>query len=702
MRNFSAIFAGFAALFVYLAIFPYQIGFEFHFWQQSKVLGVAYFVIFFPIFLQKRQIKQPAWWQLPAIESVFCLLGLGALGYLCRWWEWLSELSWGIALLGLLLFVWAIVDFWKKTNWKQKSVFLGLSFLLGTYFLAQIYAHYSHAPIYEAMIAFYDPTAHSVLLDMVYHSSITQMLQTYNVMTTGLDGLVTMNYNIFVHFLFAQLCLLLSISSLDFFNLAYPVLIFSLFFYTFLSLSDSLYQQIATYLQKPSNYVLFHFGSIIVLICLFFPLPDNIYSRGLLGMHFSKVAIYTTSLAFLFAFAETCLNYMAKPKHKYIFEWVFMPIFLFVLGYSHVSVGVAILAGIGYAWLLSRKWKNILGWLWILLHLSILFFCYWLTSETKPTGEMHSYEGRLNWFFFFRQEGFNVLEFVWGMYLPLALTIALIFWLLKTKFSFVSENKFLHYAAVLCLIALAGVSPNVILELYGSTGMYFMSVHRFLAGSLLMALVAFLHFSIPHTRIVQFLAGLGVLLWAYMSYRNTTNDAWKANIEVRKTITGISDFNWKANHFVEKLFSDDADWAKVGVLFDKNLEQKAMQNPFYAFARKLKDLGKNVAVAEKTQSLLYIPYHALNFKHFKERIPCMQVPIYFTATSGIALFEGLPNAKCTKAIGDYGYSYYNYEGREKTWQGGYDISEAFNATQQRGYRFLWYYDVNTQSFRRRN
>ncbi len=165
-----------------------------------------------------------------------------------------------------------------------------------------------------------------------------------------------------------------------------------------------------------------------------------------------------------------------------------------MLGYSHVSVGLAISASIGYAWLVSQKWKRLLGWFWIILHLGILFFCYWLTAETKVGGEQYSHEGRLNWFFFFRQEGFNGFEFAWAMYLPLILATFLVFWQLKISFSITSENKFLHYTAGLYFIALAGVLPNIVLELYGSTGMYFMSIQRFLAGSFLMAMLAFLHF----------------------------------------------------------------------------------------------------------------------------------------------------------------------------------------------------------------
>ncbi len=187
-----------------------------------------------------------------------------------------------------------------------------------------------------------------------------------------------------------------------------------------------------------------------------------------------------------------------------------------------------------------------------------------------------------------------------------------------------------------------------------------------------------------------------MILLVYMPFRNTLNDAWQRNIAVRKEITGVRDFHWKANHFVEKLFSNDADWAKVAILFDKNLEEKAVQNPFFAFIRKLKDLDRNVPVPEKAKSLLYIPNNVLQFRHFQEKIPCMQVPMYFTAVSGIALFEGLPNAECTQSLGAYGYSYYNFEGREKAWREGYTILEAHKIVKERKFKWLWYYNEQSK------
>jgi len=80
----------------------------------------------------------------------------------------------------------------------------------------------------------------------------------------------------------------------------------------------------------------------------------------------------------------------------------------------------------------------------------------------------------------------------------------------------------------------------------------------------------------------------------------------------------------------------------------------------------------------------------------------MQVPMYFTATSGMALLKGLPNAECTQTLGAYGYSYYNYEGRDKAWQSGYSILEAQALAKARGFQFLWYYDKRSLSFQKKD
>jgi hypothetical protein len=697
MSRFSAVFAGFLALFVYLAIFPYLIGFDFHFWQQTKVLGVVWCILFLPLLIKKDN-KEQNWWLTPSLQTIFLLFLLGAIGYVCRWWQWLIWIAWLLAVVGVILFVYNSFVFWKQTTWKQKIIFLGLSFIFGNYLVGQIYTH-ALSPIYEANLAFYRGGIPDIL-DASYHSSVSQMLQTYNVLTTGLDGLVSMNYNIIVHYLFAQLALFFSTSVLYFFNLVYPVLMFPLFFYTFLSLSNTFYQRLSFYLQKPSNYILFHFSSSFVLFFIFFPLPDSIYARGLLGYHFVQAPIYTTALVLLFTITETAINYIDRPIARKTFDCFFLPVALFIAAYAQVSIGVALLTGIGYVWLLEKRWKMLYGWIWIVLHIVILFFCYWLTAETKP-GIQYSYEGRLNWFFFFRQEGFNGVEFVWGMYSPLILVVCLALFWLKLSFSLAPTNKFLHYILALCLIALAGLSPNVLLELYGSTGMYFMSIQRFLAGSFLMAMLSFVNFHLPYKQVLKVSTILGMILLIYMPFRNTLNEAWKTNIDIRKEITGIKDFHWKANHFVEKIFSNDADWVKAAILFDENIEQKAMQNAFFAFIRKLKQLNEQLTLSEKSKSLLYLPYHQLNFLYPKnEKWYCIQIPIYLTATSGIALLKGLPHASCTENVGAYGYSYYNYEDREKVWQVGYSVQEAFSHTRQKGFQILWYYDTKQAIFQK--
>ncbi len=96
-----------------------------------------------------------------------------------------------------------------------------------------------------------------------------------------------------------------------------------------------------------------------------------------------------------------------------------------------------------------------------------------------------------------------------------------------------------------------------------------------------------------------------------------------------------------------------------------------------------------------------MPYHQLNFLYPKnEKWYCIQIPIYLTATSGIALLKGLPHASCTENVGAYGYSYYNYEDREKVWQVGYSVQEAFSHTRQKGFQILWYYDTKQAIFQK--
>ncbi|MFN3316015.1 MAG: hypothetical protein ACK40K_04325, partial [Raineya sp.] len=475
------------------------------------------------------------------------------------------------------------------------------------------------------------------------------------------------------------------------------IIVFPFFIYTFLSLVNQIYLYFSKYFFENNTSKLFSIPFWIVLFCLLFPIPDSIYARGLLGLHFLQSLVYPMSLVFLWCFVSVCLSYFQNPKQKFIFQWLVFPVCLFLLAYTHVAIGVAIVSAAGYLFLRLKLFQLLSYWFWILLQAGLLFFAYWLTAETNFAGQVRSYEGSFEWFFFFRQEGFVWWDFLLGLYLPLIL-VTLLYWQ-KFRSTDTIGNKTI-FLEIIWAVALGGLAPNMVLALYGSTGMYFMSVQRLLAGVLLLSFIPFLNdfwafWQKKYARYVAVVLILGFTLLFYMSYRNILNDSWKDNLTTRKNITQIQDFDWKANHFVEKLFSNDKDWAKAKKLFSTENQKIVAQNEYVQFTQAIKSLD-SLPISEKAQSLLYIPFHKIRLSHFDSNKFCAQTPFYLTAISGLALLGGLPKPAC--GVGAYGYGYLDFTWRDKAWKEGLSKTEIIQIAKQRGFKYVYCFKPEDYSF----
>jgi hypothetical protein len=691
--RFVSLFASLMSVWIVFSVALYRTGFPTSPLMLSKAVGLCFFVIYLPFWLVK---EAKFWWQNRSFLSFVVLFLLGVLGYLVRFFSVISFLSYPIAIVGILLFALSVINTAKNASWRGwVSVFL-LSLVIASYFLAYSYSQNAFSAIYEAVTS-YAPISKEILIDNLYHAAVAKMIQTYQVLTTGTEGVVSMDYNVVSHWLFAQLALFLGVSILDFYDLLNPILFFPFFVYTFLSLVVQLYEYFCTKnsLQPLAN--LFSTAFWIVFFCLFFPIPDSIYARGMLGYHFVQSPVYTPALAFLWSFASVCLAYYQNISQKFVFQWLIFPLLLFLIGYTHVATGVAVVSAAGYVFLRFGLLRNLQNWFWIIFQVAILFFTYWLTAETNFAGKARSYEGAFVWFHFFRQDGFVWWDFLLGLYLPLFLLMFL--W---NKYFNVSSflTKKTLFLELLVVIALGGIAPNCVLALYGSTGMYFMSIQRLLAGAVLLAYLPFLaiFWSFWKKKYAPYLATtlvIGFALLFYMSFRNTHNNAWQTNLNVRKTIMQIPDFSWKANHFIEKLFSNDKDWAKAHKLFSREIEPKVAQNQYTKLTRAIAQLD-SLPISEKKQSLLHIPFHKLRLAHFDSLTICMVTPFHFTSLSGIALLGGIPKAECRASA--YGYGYLDYSLRDKVWKEGLTRNEIVQTAKARGFRFVYYLKPENYTF----
>ncbi|MCS6796446.1 MAG: hypothetical protein NZ516_10850, partial [Raineya sp.] len=224
------------------------------------------------------------------------------------------------------------------------------------------------------------------------------------------------------------------------------------------------------------------------------------------------------------------------------------------------------------------------------------------------------------------------------------------------------------------------------------------SVHRFLALSLLIAYITLIteNFEkIPRNFKMIFLPILA--LFFLKMYGGNFYNSWKGNLEARKKIMKIGDeeLSFEKRDVVKYLLNPfQFNWQKAKKLFSDSLQINLQKNDYYKFMRKIAELD-SLPVAEKKEALLYIPFHKVHFPQW-ETIYATQDGMFLASISGLALLSGLPHPKYQ--VGAYGYGYYDHSLREKTWLQGFSLDELKKLTLQRGFRNLYIYQPETQSF----
>jgi len=131
-----------------------------------------------------------------------------------------------VAACGAALLLMRVRKALPGASWKRLafSIICTVLLSLGLVFLA-CSQHYRSPLFLESLAQGY---AHS---DALHHAAYANMIRTYGVASTGLDGLPGYRYHFGSHWLIAQLSTLLDLTVIDFYQLGYPVVFLPLLVY---------------------------------------------------------------------------------------------------------------------------------------------------------------------------------------------------------------------------------------------------------------------------------------------------------------------------------------------------------------------------------------------------------------------------------------------------------------------------------------
>ena len=201
-----------------------------------QALGFSLFLFAAPLWITRwiRRDENADWW---ASQS---LLGIGCIVL--------------TVLAGLItghgapngIFVFAAIGFalaaWTLARWiARERLVVSIAFIVGVavftvWCAGVIWGSRYKMPLFWETMSF----KANVHQDTFYYGSIANMIETYGVPTSGLDGIPTIQYHFGSPWMFAKWSHLIGVDTLTFYSLGYPIIVLPLFFASLLLLTVEL------------------------------------------------------------------------------------------------------------------------------------------------------------------------------------------------------------------------------------------------------------------------------------------------------------------------------------------------------------------------------------------------------------------------------------------------------------------------------
>jgi len=601
-----------------------------------SVLGVAFFVLCAPPIILNNRFQPAGWWLSPAAVVLYALL----LVALIAWLAYHSGIPLGIPLtiigwsFGLVIF----------SRWLRRDHLLwSLLFVLIVGFIFSTILTERHAPLILESILF--GGGH---IDNFFHASYTNILVTYGVPSTGLDGTVAIPYHFLSHWLFGHLAHLTGVHTLDFYMLGYPVIFVSLTFFSII-----LFVVVVRTDLKPGRWLV---RRDVVFWLLFFVVLYDGFAPGLVRelridtMRIVRSESQNVSVGLTFLiFSITWVALRARAPNQSRAFMLVIPIMVGLLGFVKGSQVMLLMMFAGYFYVrlgfYRYRWGNISA----VLALMAFAFVFLQISSGRAESDyqwieaFHFYNMRIphsvkpSWFLFF---------FLWS-WLFVGLRLGA-FRRIGELIDAVRQRRLLDVELI--LVACAGSFAIVSVVAFDSGASFFyVNFQRWLALALLLVYLPFVDLTrIRQVTPAQTAIAVTSILFLLGAYTNANERASEMFAKQRSVRLWTGDVRQGLRQDVTGWLSGGFSGLPLGASL-RSLEEHP-NFPILAELRSIYDLPES----EKRQNLLYIPANDPIWSLHPE---CNTVPLLISAVSGMALLDGVPDANCSQAR-HYGYGAY--------------------------------------------
>lgn len=546
-------------------------------------------------------------------------------------------------------------------------------------------------------------------IDTLFHISMAQMIKTYGIPSTGLDGVPMMKYHWGSHWIFAQLSNALNVPVVTIYQLGFPVIIAPLLFRSVLSFILLVKK---TLLPEPEGEKI-NFVFWMIFLAIFIGLFKS-YASGNEWAAFSSGGTsqtlfmllsesYTVSIVLMFVLLASSVNFWLSRNtitlsQQIGFLLIGLPCMMFAIGFVKISTLYVMCCLLGYFFIRLKLYKKAVYVvsMGVIMLGSLLLFKF----VFDPTEDHGDWE----WLFFYRNFQIHIPTFILVFYIWTFIFI-IVFILIKKLFSRSLQKDFFKHSLIplesIVVICIAGFIPTLFLKIQNYDSLYFTEIQMWISSALVLAYVPFY---INADRQIHFGKKIIITLSAvYFFYIYTINTKFFFHTTLGDSINHHKCILAKTGQPADSLSISQVIRASTKLSPEKYTKDKGLN-----FILKLKQLDC-LPREEKKNSLIYVDLRSLlKNPDYHWGSFCHNMPFIVPSLSGIAMIDGIDityfdcvGGSCCERLG-LGYQYYHKWKTQDQINKPYNLEDLCERSLKQGFENLIIYDLQTENFRKYN
>ena len=636
-----------------------------------RSLGLSLFMLALPYWLWRAFRRRDTEFLWTRSQPFLTLATMAATGFVAFVFEPLAGII-GLACsilggigAGLVLFSWL-----RNGAIRSRIMFTLGAIVVAAWASGVVWTSRYKSPLYWETIA----TNANVHHDPLYYAAMGNMLRTYHIPSTGLDGVPYIFYHYGTPWLYSRWADLVVTDLLSFYSLGYAVIMIPLFLAAIAMLAIEARK--ASLIPRAQGWLRSNWwGWLALATGTIGVIPDSaLYAMAVWNAHVLISESYLGALpVFLMAIATSLIAGKAG-RRQWLFLFGFLPVAVASLGFLKLSLMLFFLALVLYVFWRTRALMSIKGIASALVMTGVTFLTYKAVA-------LDAHNGGIAPFHFMRystapgwHQFFPVVHFAWSWIYIAARMYEERITDLGSVAGALRDRRIVDVELVAGLTLLAFL-PGEVLNIHGGSAIYFSDVPRWAALALVIsradhwAAVWRERRAAPPTAIRSLrLAPLLAIFVAAPFAITMLMNAVKPGVRLlRQNIATRSSLVSQAAEGGASVPSGRA------ALFDSGvLETGLRRGQYYGLFAALREIQR-IPTSEKSEMLLFIPQsYSLYWSMFDRDNRCTYVSLVAPAVSELALIDGMPAYGCDITPQ---YNMNAYEPRQRPQAAG-DVTDA--------------------------